>query len=58
MVQADGVTATVVYTYTGDGLRVAQWVNREETQFVWDVAAPLPLLLGHPLGVLGEVARI
>jgi len=36
------VTVTAVYTYNGDGLRVAQAVNGVETWFTWDQAAALP----------------
>ncbi len=36
------MTVTAVYTYNGDGLRVAQAINGVETRFIWDQAAALP----------------
>jgi YD repeat-containing protein len=41
-VRAASVTETRVYTYDGDGLRVAQRISDTETTFVWDRAAALP----------------
>ncbi len=58
---------TIVYTYTGDGLRVGQSANGEETLYAWDWASPVPELLsdgdavylvGHDtLGQLAEGVR-
>ena len=45
MVQAQGVTMTLVYTYNADGLRVAQEQNGVPTHFVWDWATPVPEML-------------
>ncbi|HHS98249.1 MAG TPA: hypothetical protein ENK08_10230 [Chloroflexi bacterium] len=45
-------TASLVYTYTGDGLRMARGANGEETQFVRDVAAPLPQVLATSDGAV------
>jgi len=42
LTRATGVTVTAVYTYNGDGLRVAQAVNGVETWFTWDQAAARP----------------
>jgi len=45
LVRAQSVTATLVYTYTADGLRVAQSSNGAVTTFAWDWATPVPELL-------------
>jgi hypothetical protein len=47
MVRAESVTATLVYTYSADGLRVAQSVDGAETNFAWDWASGLPEMLAH-----------
>ncbi len=39
------LTATLLYTYTADGLRVAQRSDGPLTPFVWDWAAPVPEVL-------------
>jgi uncharacterized protein RhaS with RHS repeats len=51
MTQAQGITATQVYTYNGDGLLM----NRNATRYVWDQAADLPQMLsdGNTLYVPG-----
>jgi RHS repeat-associated protein len=41
MTQAQGITATQVYTYNGDGLLMA----RNTSKYVWDQAADLPQML-------------
>ena len=41
MTQAQGITATQVYTYNGDGLLI----NRNSARYVWDQASDLPQLL-------------
>jgi RHS repeat-associated protein len=48
------VTVTLAYTYTADGLRVAQSVNGNVTTFVWDVA----LLLAQVLATSDETMNI
>ncbi|GEM_PF-5075791 len=45
MVRAESLTATLVYTYTADGLRVVQSVDGAATAFTWDWAAGVPELL-------------
>jgi RHS repeat-associated protein len=40
MVGAEGVTQTLAYTYTADGLRVAENTDGAVTGFVWDPALP------------------
>ena len=45
LVQAQSITATLVYTYNADGLRVAQSVDGVETAFTWDLAAGLAEVL-------------
>ncbi len=45
MVRAESLTTTLVYTYTADGLRVAQSVDGAATAFVWDWAAGVPEML-------------
>ncbi len=52
MVRAQSLTATLVYTYNGDGLRVAQMTNGVGTTFVWDVADGLPQVLATSDGAL------
>ena len=42
---AQSLTATLVYTYNGDGLRVAQSVDGEVTEFAWDWATGVPEML-------------
>ncbi|RLC61627.1 MAG: hypothetical protein DRI48_10545, partial [Chloroflexi bacterium] len=56
MVRAQSLTATIVYTYTADGLRVAQSVDGDETTFAWDWASGLPELLreGDTLYLVGH----
>ncbi len=39
LVRAQSITATLVYTCTADGLRLAQSVNGAETTFAWDWAS-------------------
>jgi YD repeat-containing protein len=51
MVQAASVTATVRYTYTVDGLRIAQNVNGEELTFTWDWVTAIPELLSDGANV-------
>jgi len=46
-VQAQGVTATLVYTYNGDGLRVSRSANGTASTYAWDVADPLPQMLSE-----------
>ncbi len=55
MVQAASVTATVRYTYTVDGLRIAQNVDDTVTSFAWDWATGIPELLsdGEALYLVG-----
>lgn len=38
-------TADATYTYNGDGLRIAKTVTSNDTTYVWDKAAPMPVLL-------------
>jgi RHS repeat-associated protein len=45
MVQATGLTSTIVYTYSADGLRVAQNVDGVETTFAWDAVLPIAQVL-------------
>jgi RHS repeat-associated protein len=45
MVRAESITATVRYTYTVDGLRIAQNVDGNVTAFVWDWATGIPEML-------------
>ncbi len=45
MVRAQSVTATLVYTYTADGLRVGQDADGAVTTFAWDWASGLPEML-------------
>jgi RHS repeat-associated protein len=45
MVAAEGMTQTLAYTYTADGLRVAENADGEATTFVWDLASPLAQVL-------------
>ncbi len=45
LVRAQSGNATLVYTYTADGLRVAQSSNGVVTTFAWDWATPVPELL-------------
>jgi hypothetical protein len=44
-VGAGSITNTLVYTYNGDGVRVAMAVDGETTRYTWDLAAGLPDLL-------------
>jgi len=46
-VQAESLTATLVYTYNGDGLRVAQSVDGEVTEFAWDWATGVSEMLSE-----------
>ena len=43
--RAQSITATIVYTYTADGLRVAQAVAGTLTTYAWDWASSVPELL-------------
>jgi RHS repeat-associated protein len=56
MVSAVGVTSTLVYTYSPDGLRVAQSVESSESVFSWDWATGVPELLsdGEALYLVGH----
>jgi len=45
MVRAQSVTDTLVYTYNGDGLLVAQSENTNVARYTWDLAIGLPQLL-------------
>ena len=45
MVHAESVTATLVYTYNANGLRVAQSVNSSQSVFSWDWAPAIPEML-------------
>jgi len=45
MVRAQSITATIAYTYTADGLRVAQAVAGAVTTYAWDWAQAVPELL-------------
>jgi len=47
LVGAQSLTATLVYTYTADGLRVAQRVADEVTEFAWDWATGVPEMLSE-----------
>jgi RHS repeat-associated protein len=60
MVRAESVAGTLVYTYTADGLRVAQSVDGVETTFAWDLATPLAQVLATSDDVLNlyGLARI
>ncbi|MBN1874547.1 MAG: RHS repeat-associated core domain-containing protein [Anaerolineae bacterium] len=51
MVKAESITTTAVYTYNGDGLRVAQHINGAVTTFTWDQALDLPQVLATSDGV-------
>jgi len=44
-VRAQSITATIVYTYTADGLRVGQAVAGAVTTYAWDWAGAVPELL-------------
>jgi RHS repeat-associated protein len=56
MVRAESVTATLVYTYTASGLRVAQSVDGDVTTFAWDWASGVPEMLrdGENLYLVGH----
>ena len=45
MVQAESVTSTLVYTYNGDGVRLAMAVNDQVTTYAQDLADGLPQVL-------------
>ncbi len=45
MVKAQSITATLVYTYSGDGLLVARAANGNVTRYTWDLAAGLPQMV-------------
>ncbi len=45
MVKAQSITATTIYTYNADGLRMALNTNGVVTSFVWDTAQPLAQVL-------------
>ncbi len=53
---AENVTTTLVYTYSADGLRVAQAIDGDETSYAWDWASGLPELLsdGASLYLVGH----
>jgi len=59
MVRAESITATLVYTYNADGLRVARSQSVESVEsvdtFTWDWATPVPELLsdGGSLYLIG-----
>ena len=59
MVRAESITATLVYTYNADGLRVAQFQSVASVQsvdtFTWDWVTPVPELLsdGESLYLIG-----
>jgi len=59
MVRAESITATLVYTYNADGLRVAQAQSVSSVQsvdtFTWDWATPVPEMLsdGESLYLIG-----
>ncbi|MEJ5312591.1 MAG: RHS repeat-associated core domain-containing protein [Anaerolineae bacterium] len=59
MVRAENLTATLVYTYNADGLRVAQAQSVSSVQsvdtFTWDWATPVPEMLsdGESLYLIG-----
>ena len=44
---AESITATLVYTYNAQGLRVAQSVDGTVTTFAWDWASGLPEMLAQ-----------
>jgi uncharacterized protein RhaS with RHS repeats len=50
MVGAESITVTLVYTYTADGLRVAQSVDGDVTTFAWDWASGIPEMLSKLVG--------
>ena len=52
LARAESVTATIVYTYTAAGLRVAQSVDGDVTTFAWDLATPLAQVLATSDDVL------
>jgi RHS repeat-associated protein len=45
MVEAESITTTLVYTYNGDGLRVARSDGSQNTTYAWDLASGLPQVL-------------
>ena len=47
MVRAESITSTLVYTYSADGLRVAQSVDGDVTTFAWDWASGIPEMLAQ-----------
>ena len=48
--RAQSITSTLVYTYNGDGARVAMAVDGVETRWVQDMAAGLPQVLVETSG--------
>lgn len=46
MVRAQSITATLVYTYNGDGLLVSKSAGGQTTRYTWDLAVGLPQILG------------
>ena len=46
-VRAESITATLVYTYNTNGLRVAQSVDSDVTTFAWDWASGLPEMVSE-----------
>jgi RHS repeat-associated protein len=55
-VRAESLTATLVYTYNAQGLRVTQAVDGDVTTFAWDWASGLPEMLsdGDNLYLVGH----
>jgi RHS repeat-associated protein len=47
MVRAESVTVTLVFTYNANGLRVAQSVDGDVTNFAWDWASGIPEMLNE-----------
>jgi YD repeat-containing protein len=56
MVRAESITATLVYTYNTNGLRVAQSVDGDVTTFAWDWDSAVPEMLrdGSNLYLVGH----
>ncbi|MDY7079582.1 MAG: RHS repeat-associated core domain-containing protein, partial [Chloroflexota bacterium] len=51
LVRAQSLTSTLVYTYTADGLRVAQSVESSESVFSWDWASGVSEMLSDGASV-------
>jgi RHS repeat-associated protein len=63
LVRAQSITATLAYTYTADGLRVAQSVNSSVMTTTWDLALGLAQVLATSDGALdlyglGRIAEV